>query len=292
MKELVINWHITEACNFKCQYCFAKWQNKSHQELLHSEYQVEKLLDELTKLPAIINQHQHTHFETVRLNLVGGEIFLYPREVEYIIQAAKQRYFQLSAITNGSLLNEKLLDLLAQNFVMIGFSVDSLSSEINRQIGRISKNQAVLNANDVLKYIQILRSINQNLSIKINTVVNLLNFNEDFSQFVFECQPSKWKIFKMLPIITQNLSITDEQFYHFIERHRSFQEIISMENNDEMTQSYIMIDPMGRFFSNQHGVNAGYIYSKPIHQAGIEESVQSLIFDTNKFVHRYKIHSL
>ena len=27
-KELVVNWHITEACNYKCDYCFAKWDSK------------------------------------------------------------------------------------------------------------------------------------------------------------------------------------------------------------------------------------------------------------------------
>ncbi|EGR3240148.1 radical SAM protein, partial [Vibrio parahaemolyticus] len=23
--ELVINWHMTEVCNYSCKYCFAKW---------------------------------------------------------------------------------------------------------------------------------------------------------------------------------------------------------------------------------------------------------------------------
>lgn len=26
MDELVVNWHITEACNYNCRYCFAKWE--------------------------------------------------------------------------------------------------------------------------------------------------------------------------------------------------------------------------------------------------------------------------
>ena len=29
MKNLVINWHITEACNYHCKFCFAKWNHKN-----------------------------------------------------------------------------------------------------------------------------------------------------------------------------------------------------------------------------------------------------------------------
>ena len=27
-REIVVNWHITEACNYKCDYCFGaiKWR--------------------------------------------------------------------------------------------------------------------------------------------------------------------------------------------------------------------------------------------------------------------------
>lgn len=25
LSELVINWHITEACNYRCRYCYAHW---------------------------------------------------------------------------------------------------------------------------------------------------------------------------------------------------------------------------------------------------------------------------
>lgn len=53
--ELVINYHITEACNFKCSYCFAKW-NKDAKKLLHNQTAVSKLMDELTKLQSLLNQ--------------------------------------------------------------------------------------------------------------------------------------------------------------------------------------------------------------------------------------------
>ena len=33
---LTINWHVTEACNYRCQYCYAKWTDQPcPRELFH-----------------------------------------------------------------------------------------------------------------------------------------------------------------------------------------------------------------------------------------------------------------
>lgn len=75
--KIVINWHITEACNYECFYCFAKWQKKNQKELLHSKEKVRKLMHEISLLPAILNAKSGTAFTGIRLNLVGGETFLH-----------------------------------------------------------------------------------------------------------------------------------------------------------------------------------------------------------------------
>ena len=137
-KELVVNWHITEACNFKCTYCFAKW-DKDSKELIHNANALENLLDELLKLPHILNQKYATKFTGLRLNLVGGETFLYQAKVLNIIHEAKKRGFTLSAITNASKLNDKILTVIAENFSSIGFSVDSIEDVTNLKIGRSQK---------------------------------------------------------------------------------------------------------------------------------------------------------
>lgn len=60
-RELVVNWHITEACNYHCNYCFAKW-DKQKNELMNDENSVSKLMDEIQKLPAILNGKYLTEF--------------------------------------------------------------------------------------------------------------------------------------------------------------------------------------------------------------------------------------
>ena len=54
-----------------------------------------------------------------------------------------------------------------------------------------------------------------------------------------------------------------------------------------MTDSYLMIDPIGRFFQNSN-VGEGCLYSKPIPQIGIRAAINEINFDVNRFHGRYK----
>lgn len=284
-RELVVNWHITEACNYHCNYCFAKW-DKQKNELMNDEDSVSKLMDEIQKLPSILNGKYLTEFESIRLNLVGGETFLNIRKVTRIIHQAKQRKFSLSAITNGSRLNNELVTLIANDFNSIGFSVDSLDSPTNIKIGRTEKS-GVMDTDKVLKDISLIKELNPSIDIKINTVVSSLNQTEDLSAFIDQAAPNKWKVFKVLPVITRENEVSQDDFIEFLERHSKFENIISSEDNDEMTDSYLMIDPIGRFFQNSM-LGSGYSYSTPIVNTGIEEALNDINFDPQKFHGRYK----
>ena len=284
-RELVVNWHITEACNYHCNYCFAKW-DKQKNELMNDEDSVSKLMDEIQKLPSILNGKYLTEFESIRLNLVGGETFLNIRKVTKIIHQAKQRKFSLSAITNGSRLNNELVTLIANDFNSIGFSVDSLDSPTNIKIGRTEKS-GVMDTDKVLKDISLIKELNPSIDIKINTVVSSLNQTEDLSAFIDQAAPNKWKVFKVLPVITRENEVSQDDFIEFLERHSKFENIISSEDNDEMTDSYLMIDPIGRFFQNSI-LGSGYSYSTPIVNTGIEEALNEINFDPEKFHGRYK----
>ncbi len=110
----------------------------------------------------------------------------------------------------------------------------------------------------------------QGIGIKLNTVVTALNWQEDMSDFVRELAPSRWKVFQVLAVVGQNdgavepLLISADQFGRFVARHAALAaegfEAVA-EDNDAMTDSYAMIDPLGRFFGNSGGVQS---YSRPI----------------------------
>ncbi|UOP05472.1 viperin family antiviral radical SAM protein [Conchiformibius kuhniae] len=285
MDELVVNWHITEACNYNCRYCFAKWEG-NERELIHNPLNIGILIREIPKLLEILNENFGTCFKYIRLNLVGGEPLLYPEAIREIIHCARQSGLLLSLITNGSLLNQDWVNIISESFVQIGFSVDSIHEQTNVAIGRGS-NREVFKASMILQYINAIRTYAPNIGIKINTVVNEYNFQEDMNDFIHKANPQKWKIFKMLPIITNNLSVSNQQFETFLLNHQAFRSIISSENNDEMTQSYLMIDPEGRFFQNHHHGVKVYQYSHPIHKVGIQNAFNEITFHVDKFHHRY-----
>ena len=284
-KELVINWHITEACNYKCNYCFAKWDRQKN-EVMNDEAAIIGLLDEISKLPKILSNNYPTGFNSIRLNLVGGETFLSFRKVSRIIHHAKQRKFNLSAITNGSRLNDELIKSIAMNFCSIGFSLDSLDNATNLAIGRSEKDNP-MDVINLLENINAIKMLNPDIDIKINTVVSNLNKTEDLSSFINKVNPDKWKIFKVLPVITKENNISQSDFFQFLNRHSEFDSIISSEDNDEMTDSYIMIDPVGKFFQNSN-TTKGYVYSRPIIEIGIRQAFNEIEFDPEKFHGRYK----
>lgn len=41
---IVINWHVTEACNYHCGYCYAKWQRVDRTDLIRDAAATEALL--------------------------------------------------------------------------------------------------------------------------------------------------------------------------------------------------------------------------------------------------------
>ena len=116
VSELVINWHITEACNYKCRYCYAKWDDAGR-ELLHDWTRVRNLLDELQAFFHPENDanplSQHMMWSSIRLNLAGGEPLLYHDALLRALEYARSKGMGASIITNGSRLTSDLIDRLA-----------------------------------------------------------------------------------------------------------------------------------------------------------------------------------
>lgn len=78
------DWHLTNACNFSCDYCFpalAKQKNRPFKK----RFSVDSVVDSFDSLsgPALIN-------------MSGGEPFLYPRFVELCARLAKRHFLVIN----------------------------------------------------------------------------------------------------------------------------------------------------------------------------------------------------
>lgn len=288
-RELVINWHMTEACNYRCRYCYSKWHAEgAGKELFHSPEASAAMLAEIYRYFSPDNQARlGMQWNSVRLSLAGGEPLLYSREVVGIVAQARELGFKVSLITNGSRLTQPLMTELAPQLSILGLSLDSAMASTNREIGRADRHEQILSLNDLATIIESGRNLNPELSVKINTVVNALNFTEDMSQLIEQLAPDKWKVLRMLPTITSDLAIASHEFAEFVARHKKLGGIMAAEDNNDMVESYIMIDPHGRFFQNSsHGI--GYRYSNEIIEVGADAAFRQISWQPGKFESRYQ----
>ena len=290
--ELTINWHVTEACNYSCQYCYAKWKDcLNPRELFHDRRRTRELLNELFRYFHPTNTSdplsEELSWKTVRLNLAGGEPSILGDRLLDIAEIAREVGFQISIISNGSRLTHSMIKELAPNLACLGISLDSANPNTNRGIGRTLRGGEVLDLESLIANIDLARQINPLLTVKLNTVVNLLNAEEDLNGLIERVRPQRWKILRMLPIVDASLAVSDEKFAAFVQRHRVFQAVQCVEDNQDMCESYIMIDPFGRFFQNHPSLKGGYQYSKPILSVGASTAFSEMAFNSTSFQSRY-----
>lgn len=284
--ELVINWHITEACNYNCTYCFAKWgkPNELHRSLKAIEALLNNLADYFIKGNSSLKQK--LGYENVRLNIAGGEPMMLGSTFSIVLMLAKQKGFHTSVITNGHYLLNSKFDIPNNVLDMVGISFDSQNYDVRCQIGRVDRKNNSLSSDDLKALLTKLLATQQGLKTKINTVVNKLNWQEDFSNLISEIKPYKWKALHVMPYGEDDLLISNEQFNYFVAKHSNAGLPIFAESNFAMTESYLMIDPKGCFYQNSSS-GSGYQYSEKINKVGAANALKQINFNEAVFIARY-----
>lgn len=115
------------------------------------------------------------------------------------------------------------------------------------------------------------------------------------ADFIEQANPLRWKLFKVLGIENQNqhtytnFEISNEEFSFYLKRNTTTvtEKIIVSEDNEAMSESYLMVDPAGRFFDNSTGA---YLYTEQINEVGVERALQKLKFDYNKYLLRGAVY--
>lgn len=278
---IVINWHVTEACNYQCSYCYAEWDRTAQRDVIRDPAQTQTLLQSL------YSRFGSTHAGAKpRLNIAGGEPLLHADRVVLAMKLARSIGFDVSLISNGSRLNARLVADLAPELTLLGLSIDATHPDVMAAIGRQDRHARRLDLEFLAQLVNQARHINPALALKINTVVCSANWEQDLSPVIEKLAPQRWKVLRVLPAINRNLEVTDWQFRAFVERHSALADVMCVEDNDDMVGSYIMVDPSGRFFQNRCG-EPGYDYSPPILEVGAADAFDRIGWNALKFYARY-----
>jgi len=267
-----VNFHFWKPCNYRCTFCFATFHDTPELQAVQGGLPKD---DSLRLISLLANAGAE------KLNFVGGE----PTQCSYLPELlvhARRLGLVTSLVTNGYRLRE-VLDAAPGALDWVGLSVDSACESTQSRLGRGR-------GDHVAKSIDHFRLLHErHVQTKLNTVVTALNWQEDMSAFVTLVKPTRWKIFQVLPVEGQNsgrvepLLIERHQFDAFVSRHYDLRQqgvVVVPETNDDMTASYAMIDPLGRFFSNAGGQHT---YSEPILDVGVEPAFASIAFDRHRF---------
>lgn len=267
-----VSFHVIKPCNMKCKFCYATFNDFTVDKQLTLE-QAKEIIDKL-----ISNGLQ-------KITFAGGEPMLW-KPLTHAIIYAKSKGLTTSIITNGSLITKQWLQIVEKHLDWIGVSIDSINDKTNINIGRTAK--FTLGISDKPEYYKgLIYTIRRfNFKLKINTVVNTYNKNEDFNELINYAKPDRWKVFQALPVEGQNdeqfneIKITSEEFNTFINKHEKLNPIV--ENNEAMLNSYLLIDPLGRFFEG----GKKHKYSKSIINNDINECLNEISHDKDMFIKR------
>lgn len=279
-----VNFHLWEPCNMRCKFCFATFQDVKHSILPKGHLSKEQAIEVVLQLAEI-------GFE--KITFAGGEPTLCPW-LPALIETAKRAGLTTMIVSNGSKLTDSFLIENQRYLDWVSVSIDSLNTGTNIDSGRAIAGKTPLQLDYYSSLVDRIKSFGYGL--KINTVVSSINYQENMSDFIRYAAPKRWKLFQVLPMKGQNdlnienFKITDDQFKHFINNHYNLQDTTNIiaENNYQMTGSYAMVDPAGRFYDNTSG---GHTYSKPILDIGARLAIQQMSYNFSKFVSRGGIYN-
>lgn len=288
IKELVINFHMTEACNYRCGYCYAKWQdNTSATELHHSSESIQDLLLMLAEYFFSNNQiRQELGYQSVRINFAGGEPVMLGARFVSALLFAKSIGFNTSLITNGHFLSPTMLRRIAPHLDMLGLSFDTADYLIAQSIGRTDRKGEWFSPQKALTVTALYRQLNPQGKLKVNTVVNAFNFRENLNAAIALLQPDKWKLLRALPVYSDQLTISQEKYDSYVQKHKEHSNVIAIEDNYDMWQSYLMINPEGNFYQNSSSCQ-GLTLSPSILDIGVSKALNHVNFNVKAFASRY-----
>ena len=235
----------------------------------------------------------------VKINFSGGEPFLHDKLLGQMVQFCHQKRVAVSIVSNGSKITERWMREFGQFVDILAISCDSFVHDSNQRIGRRDTAKKGTDtpqyeiAKRVADWCQLYGGATP-IVFKMNTVVNTYNCDEDMVEQVRAINPKRWKVFQCLRIDGENSGddalrsvepfiITPSQFDAFIARHRAAGLDPVPENNEDMRDSYLILDEKMRFLNCTRGDKRP---TDSILDIGVPAALQDSGFDETAFKRR------
>lgn len=251
-ETITVNWFLTGKCNFKCKYCYAS-------DLMY-DYVKEPSGNEIEKTAKRI-----LALNPLSVVLTGGEPLISPHISDAIRLIAQKTGIIID--TNGSELNDDLLNLIEQNNIVIRISLDSPRPNQNIK-HRIAKNNKKETFNEVLENIN--KCTKRGIPVIVQTVVSSLNKNElvDFGEILLRLGVSGWRLLKvqesklnseeykkLMVGRTKKIKEASEQIDYQLDRIKQFHKnkwnskmsLQVSKNSNSDRNSVILVSPSGEF---------------------------------------------
>ncbi|KAL0261709.1 hypothetical protein SLS55_003139 [Diplodia seriata] len=273
-----VNYFPSRKCNYTCGFCF-------HTET--SSYVLP--IDEAKRGLRLLKEAGMR-----KLNIAGGEPFLYPRLLTELLRYCKEelRIESVSIVSNGSKIREKWMQENSQWLDILAVSCDSFDAATNKKIGRGDDGGNVVRLFRIADWCR-----RYGVKFKLNTVVNAHNWDEDMAADVARLAPFRWKVFQCLIVAGENddetrkrdaraFLVTEEQWRTFCGRHQHLPCYVP-EDNNSMASSYLLVDEYMCFLDKGEGVMTK---SESILQVGVKEAMKQVVWDKTSFVERGGIY--
>ncbi|CZR35935.1 uncharacterized protein FPRO_03805 [Fusarium proliferatum ET1] len=273
-----VNYFPSRKCNYTCGFCF-------HTDTSSYVLPVDEAKRGLRLLREAGMQ---------KLNIAGGEPFLYPRFLTELLQFGKEELGleSISIVSNGSKITEKWMRENCQWLDILAISCDSFDPETNKNIGRGDDGGNVIRLFRIAEWCR-----DYGIKFKLNTVVNIHNWNEDMSAEIERLAPFRWKVFQCLLVAGENedatrlrdartFLVTDQQWKTFCDRHKHLPCYVT-EDTNAMASSYLLLDEYMCFLDKGEGM---LTKSESILRVGVEKAMSQVVWDKGSFLERGGIY--
>ena len=266
-----VNMHVVGHCNFRCGYCYARFeQSKTFLPLPAAR----TILRELKEHGAR------------RITFAGGEPTLHP-DLEAMLRTCAEVGLVTSLVTNGSRLDRDTCRRWFPWLRWLVLSCDSHVRETNDTLGRKLRRDTRGQPARVDEIAGWLREWNahrpreEQVRLKINLVITALNVHEDPSAWLAHLAPERVKLLQCCIVPGENddaqhLRCDEQAFEQYHARVAVLEAAgvkVVAETSEDLLDSYAMVDPRGRF---RQALPDGHVESDPIDEVGVVAAWQKV----------------